>query len=429
MQHFKQSLRFGPCACLLMGCLLLSLLAPAIAKPPQTARVVLAPALQADAVFEVRGLSKEAILKLKKFKKNDPRWKTLLEVKVDSAASADLPAMLGSYRLKLSGDGTGDGAGDESSTGGVVQFKPRFPLQPGLKYRTAFDPSTLSATSPKAKPLIQTFKIPKLAKHTPARIVAIYPSSGDLPENLLKFYLQFSAPMSIGDSYRHIHLRDASGKKIDLPFLELPEELWNSKGTRLTLLLDPGRIKRGLKPREDSGPVLVNGHRYTLEIDRAWQDAKGQALAAGLEKKFAAAAADTTQPDPKRWKLTAPKAKSRKKLSIQFREALDHAMLQHVIRVLRDDTEIAGTITLSQNETRWHFVPDQDWQAGQYRLAIATVLEDRAGNSIGRAFEVDLKKKSVPNPTPGSSKAGRAPQASKPPKTVYVRFTIENIQK
>ena len=52
------------------------------------------------------------------------------------------------------------------------------------------------------------------------------------------------------------------------PFLELDEELWSPDGTRFTLIFDPGRIKRGLKPREEVGPVLEAGKSYSLVIDR-----------------------------------------------------------------------------------------------------------------------------------------------------------------
>ena len=38
----------------------------------------------------------------------------------------------------------------------------------------------------------------------------------------------------------------------------------------------------------------------------------------------------------------------------------------------------------------WSFVPEKPWAAGRYSLVIDTTLEDLAGNSIGRPFEVDL---------------------------------------
>ena len=74
----------------------------------------------------------------------------------------------------------------------------------------------------------------------------VYPSADRLPENQLKFYLHFSAPMSQGDCYRHIKLLDARGKAVDLPFLELDQELWDPTGTRFTLFFDPWRIKRAI---------------------------------------------------------------------------------------------------------------------------------------------------------------------------------------
>jgi hypothetical protein len=89
----------------------------------------------------------------------------------------------------------------------------------------------------------------------PATLVeSVSPSAEVLPENLLRFYFQFSAPMSRGEAYSHIRLLNAAGRAVADPFLELNEELWSGDGRRFTLLFDPGRIKRGLKPREEVGP-------------------------------------------------------------------------------------------------------------------------------------------------------------------------------
>ena len=85
------------------------------------------------------------------------------------------------------------------------------------------------------------------------------------------------------------------------PFLELDEELWSPDGTRFTLLFDPGRVKRGLKPREELGPVLEAGKSYSLVIDRDWLDASGNSLKAGFRKTFRVGPPDETSPDPKTW--------------------------------------------------------------------------------------------------------------------------------
>ena len=45
------------------------------------------------------------------------------------------------------------------------------------------------------------------------RVLHVYPSSDVLPENELKFYLSFSAPMQQGEAWTRIHLLDAAGKR------------------------------------------------------------------------------------------------------------------------------------------------------------------------------------------------------------------------
>jgi hypothetical protein len=47
---------------------------------------------------------------------------------------------------------------------------------------------------------------------------------------------------------------------------------------RLTLFIDPGRIKRGVLPLEEVGPALEEGKRYTLMIDRDLKDGTGNPL-------------------------------------------------------------------------------------------------------------------------------------------------------
>ena len=53
---------------------------------------------------------------------------------------------------------------------------------------------------------------------------------------------------------------------------------WNPGNTRLMVLFDPGRIKRGLLPLNESGPHPMEGRSYTLAIDGEWKEANGQPL-------------------------------------------------------------------------------------------------------------------------------------------------------
>jgi hypothetical protein len=197
--------------------------------------------------------------------------------------------------------------------------------------------------------------------------------------------------MSRGEAYRRITLINAtSGKAVDAPFLELDEELWSPDETRFTLLLDPGRIKRGLKPREEVGPVLEEGKSYSLVIDARWPDAADRPLIAPYRKDFRVAKPDEISPDPKNWKWTAPRAHSSDSLEIRFPESLDRALLDRLISVT-DATghSTQGQVTIRESETLWQFRPAIGWKAGDYAITVGTELEDLAGNSVARPFEVD----------------------------------------
>lgn len=370
--------------------------------------IVLAPA-QAQGCFEVRGLPSGIAGELRRLGPRDTRWPRIFGVHVISATDGKQLPMLGSY------EPTADG----------LRFRPRFPLERGIRYRAVFD-WPIDNVPPRPGParvrelsLGETFLLP--ASHTGplARVEAIYPSSRELPENLLRFYIQFSAPMTQGNCYSRVHLRDdTTGTDVERPFLELPQELWSPDGTRLTLLLEPGRVKHDLVPREEVGPILVAGRTYSLTVDASWPDAEGQPLVAGVRKSFQAVKADPRQLDPNTWILETPAAGTREPLSIRFPKALDRGMLDRVLRILPAEVarqastgpaELVGTVRVTDEEKRWTFEPRDAWSAGRYVVAVSTRLEDPSGNSVGRPFEVDLK---------------RTPNRAAPPAVVRIEFEV-----
>lgn len=284
--------------------------------------------------------------------------------------------MLGAYRVES----------------GVLRFEPQFLLEPGVAYRAIFRPDQLPGKGGKGSaPITSVFKLPP-RNSTPTTVVShIYPSADALPENLLKFYIHFSAPMSRGRIYDHIHLRDSDGKEVELPFLEIDEELWDPTMTRLTLIIDPGRIKRGVLPLEEVGPALEAGKKLTLVIGREWRDGTGNPLKEDFRKVFKVGPPDRDPPDPAHWKIQSPKAGTREPLAVAFPEPMDHALAQRVISVTGESGElIEGKVELEDQERRWTFVPDNPWLRRVYNLVIQTTIEDLAGNNIGKPFEVDL---------------------------------------
>jgi hypothetical protein len=321
---------------------------------------------------EVSGLAAEDLTAIGNLGLEGESWTKVFAVYVVPPQGKHVgPALAGDYHL---GDRT-------------LRFTPRFPLTPGVRYRAVFRPR---GTDGHTAPIEKEFSLAKPKTEAP-RVTHIYPTGDRLPENQLKFYLHFSASMARGDVYRHVKLLDDRGKPVDLPFLELDEELWDGRQQRLTLFCDPGRIKRGLKPREEVGPVFEEGKRYTLVVDAGFEDANGNPLKEPYRKAFQALAPDDTQPDPKNWKLQSPSAGTRDPLTVTFPKPLDEALLERLVWVTDDrSAKVAGKVAVSGQETLWQFTPNESWKLGQYRLVADTRLEDLAGNSIARPFEVDV---------------------------------------
>jgi hypothetical protein len=325
------------------------------------------------ATVEVLGIASADLEALSAPGMSAEEWAAVLAVYVESEGDepTNPPAMVGDYQVTERG----------------IQFVPRYPLTPGVQYRAVFH----SGMRGKGDSVVARFMIPERRSEPTTVVENVYPTADLLPENQLKFYIQFSSPMSRGKAYDRIHLKDGSGQVVVLPFLEIDEELWDAAGRRLTVFFDPGRVKRELLPREQEGPALIAGQRYTLEIDSSWKDADGTQLRRGYRKVFRVGPADYSAPQPMGWRVDVPAAGSRDPLVVGFGEPLDWALLERLLWVV-DSTggESAGEASVGAGESSWQFVPKDEWIEGDYRLMVETTLEDLAGNSIGRLFELDV---------------------------------------
>lgn len=298
-----------------------------------------------------------------------PQLNQHLQVFVRAAAEkGDAPAVLGSVLIK-----------DK-----ILCFEPKYPLEAGVeylvRYREAQDGQWQN----------QVVGLPKKQLESSTLVKEVYPTSNQLPQNLLKFYVYFTAPMTQGEAYEHIELQNANGQRVPFPFLEIAEELWDRSGQRLTLLLDPARVKRGLVPREEDGPILNAGSRYRLVIKSTWPDARGAPLTKGFAKTFTVIAEDFRQPDPATWKIKSPKSKTQDVLTFIMPEPMDHATFARGVTIENAKGQtVLGEFTFSHGETQAHFTPLKDWRPGLYDVRILKHIEDLVGNSIQRPFEVD----------------------------------------
>jgi hypothetical protein len=223
----------------------------------------------------------------------------------------------------------------------------------------------------------------------------MYPSGPTVPLNLLKFYVHFSAPMREGWQHRAARIRRAdTGEHLHDVFLPGDTELWDRDRTRLTLLLDPGRIKRGLLPHRQLGYPLTEGVAIVLSVDATFEDASGAPLRASVERGYEIGPAVRTRVDPAAWRLDVPHAGTREPLTVAFDRPLDHALLQHslTVRIADAGASVAGQPSIGAAEQSWEFWPDTPWSPGRYELRIDALLEDLAGNSVARVFDRDLTR-------------------------------------
>lgn len=239
-----------------------------------------------------------------------------------------------------------------------------------------------------------------LRASAPAPIhVTVYPSTDILPANHLKFYLHFTESMTTGDALAGLVLNDlTTGRSVPEPFRET--ELWDERARRLTLWLHPGRQKTGVNLNQDLGPVLIQGHRYELRLARPWLAMSGAVLPPAHLKTFTAGPAQREQLRLSDWTLPAqPTPGTRQPLLIRFPHPLDHALLQRALSIwpVGATTPLPGSIQVLEAERAWSFTPAQPWTRSPHELRVLALLEDLAGNSLARPFEVDL---SAPPPPP-----------------------------
>jgi hypothetical protein len=326
------------------------------------------------AFVEVIGLSADDLLRLRQAKLSNDAWPTLLRVSVQGQFQNE-PPMLGSYEASK-----------------TLRFKPQFPFEAGRRYTVRFDPSKLPFSSNLHKnqhPIVSVVGrfLPEAIPST--EVAAIYPSGEIIPQNELRMYIQFTAPMSRQGGIEYIHLLDDSGKESDGAFLPLQTNLWDQSGTRFTCLFDPGRVKKDLLPRREMGLVLQTGRHYTLVIDSAWPDAQGVPLKKDFRRTFLIVPPIEEPLDPATWRITPPRPGTHDPLSVDFPKPLDHALLSRALGIENDRGEaVEGKIGIAVGETRWLFTPREPWSAGDYQLVALSILEDVAGNRIGRAFDV-----------------------------------------
>jgi hypothetical protein len=286
----------------------------------------------------------------------------------------DLPDVFGRYRVLEDG----------------VRFMPHFPFERGVSYRASFDPRPLGRPQ-LSDELTLEFSLPKERSTLPT-VNHIFPSSDYLPENLLRFYVCFSNSMQRGRVRAEISLLGPDGESALDVLYPAPVELWDRSMRHLTILLDPGRLKRGVGPNRELGPPLKAGQAYTLVVGAGMTDLLGSQLPQTVYKRFRVADALREPIAVEQWKIVLPVTNTRQPLVLMFPRPLDWALLSDTISIAsKSERPIDGQIEIDQYERRWSFTPTSPWAADFYHVRVASSLEDFCGNTVIAAFDRPLR--------------------------------------
>jgi hypothetical protein len=326
----------------------------------------------------VRGLDAGLMVLLRRYLQAGGLLQSLLKVKVartGASQDVDLPDMMGCYEILEDG----------------VRFIPYFPFEPGLPYQARFDPRPLGRPE-FSDTLTLDFSLPPGPRATIPQVTGIFPSSDQLPENLLRFYICFSEAMQHGCARTVISILGPDDEPVLDALYRAPVELWDRSMRRLTVLLDPGRLKRGVGPNRELGPPLKAGRMYTLAVGGGMNSSSGVQLYETVCKRFR-----VTEPLREaividQWAIAPPCADTRQPLTLTFPRPLDWGLLSHAIAVESTHGQsIVGRIAIDQCERRWSFTPTSPWTSVSHRIRVASGLEDVCGNSVAAAFDRSLR--------------------------------------
>jgi hypothetical protein len=292
-------------------------------------------------------------------------------------------------------------AGRVTVDGPDTCFIPRFPFVEGTEY----------VVEAEDQPMARLVRRPRPGPPT-ARVIAIRPSAAEVPRNLLRIYVWFSAPMSEGVAAAHVRLLDEDGTVMDGSILPSEYDLWDAERRRLTILLDPARIKRGLVPQREIGYPLRQGRSFTLVVAADFPDARGVVMLSDAEHRYRVGPDERRRIDPGTWRIDSPLVGSRAPVQVTFDRTLDHGLLLRCVRVADPAGRcLGGSISIGAGERSWSLIPSEPWRPVAHDLIVDPVLEDVAGNSLTREFDQERSPGTAPATAPAT-----------PPATVRLPF-------
>lgn len=213
--------------------------------------------------------------------------------------------------------------------------------------------------------------------------VTLWPPQAAWPENLLRFHLVFARPMDAWHAMDHLALDAATEAAAATALLDLQDGLWNPQQTVLTVLLHPGRVKRGIGAL---GAALRPGDAVLLRLSGTMADAEGSPLGRDVTFRITVVPAVRTT-----FQLPAAIAPFGRHaaVSLDLGRPLDLLGATEGLRL----TDTSGQPVAHRAEPSALGVilrPATVWPDHVLRLAAAPWLEDACGHRQQAPFEMPL---------------------------------------
>ncbi|MEM8728705.1 MAG: hypothetical protein AAGF79_02215 [Pseudomonadota bacterium] len=266
----------------------------------------------------------------------------------------------------------------ERDQAGHIVLRSTWPLMAGQAYDLHLDGASGPLTIPISVPADKTVG--------QVGVSQVAPSGDHWPANTLRFHISFATPMARGQVEDFVSLIDAAGRTVPRAFLNLGVELWSADQKRLTVMFDPGRLKRGVGPNAKLGAPLVEGETYAIRVSASMADATNRPLSSTTEHWFVAGPAEHRSLNATDWLLS----RTSNEIRVRFDRSMD---TQSVVSMLRL-REVGGDLVAKQsvfvgNSLIWHWPgmdPDKDFE-----LVVGPGLEDVSGNTICAPFDAPLR--------------------------------------
>ena len=152
---------------------------------------------------------------------------------------------------------------------------------------------------------------------------------------------------------------------------------------RLTVLIDPGRIKRNVATNVALGPALLEGQAYTLSIKGGWPAADGRSVLPAFTKHFTVGAPLRDLPAVEKWIAMRPCTGTKGPLHITFDRPFDRHLLSGAVHI-KDavGTDVNGALIIGDEERSLTFTPSAPWAGDDIQIVVSADLEDVAANNF-----------------------------------------------